>query len=68
MNTARHPTCEPFLASRPPTMPLIPAILPFNRISSTADRPMSNPPMNPLSGVKFSTIFPFPESPFFSNN
>src|SRR5215208_495964 len=60
MNTARHSTSEPFRDSRPPTMPLIPAILPFNRISSTADRPISNPPMNPLTGVKFSTIASFP--------
>jgi hypothetical protein len=40
-------------------MPLIPAILPLNNIISVVESPMSNPPMSPLIGVKFSTIVSF---------
>jgi hypothetical protein len=42
-----------------PTMPLIPAIWPLKSIISAVARPMSNPPMSPLIGVKFSTIVSF---------
>src|SRR5438270_458219 len=58
-NTARQPTSEAFRANRPPTMPLIPAIWPLNNIISAVARPMSNPPMSPLTGVKLSTIISF---------
>ena len=48
------PDLEPSRANRPPTMPLIPAIRPFNNISSAVDNPMSSPPASPLHGVKSS--------------
>src|ERR687895_162792 len=55
-NTTRQPASELFGASKPPTMPLIPLMRPFNNNSSAAARPMSRPPTSPLIGVKFSTI------------
>jgi hypothetical protein len=38
----------------PRTMPLIPAIRPSNAINSTADSPMTAPPISAEPGVKFS--------------
>ena len=32
---------------------------PFNNKSSAAARPMSKPPISPLTGVKFSIVFSF---------
>jgi hypothetical protein len=58
-NTNRQPTSELFGASMPPTMPLMPLRCPFNNKSSAAARPMSKPPISPLTGVKFSIVFSF---------
>jgi hypothetical protein len=43
-------------AGAAPTMPLMPLMRPFNNKSSAAARPMSKPPISPLTGVKFSIV------------
>ncbi len=56
----RHPKSPRTLdTSIPPTMPLIPAILPFKNKSIAAATPMSIPPKSPLNGVKSSKIASF---------
>src|SRR5216684_2379300 len=51
-------------SSRPPKMPLMPAIRPVNSISSTADKPIKPPPIAADSGVKLAmTLLPgFPST------
>src|SRR5258708_22696813 len=51
-------------SSRPPKMPLMPAIRPVNRMSSTADKPIKPPPIAADIGVKLTmTLLPgFPST------
>ncbi|KVE06989.1 hypothetical protein WS65_13515 [Burkholderia anthina] len=51
-NAARQPRSARPAVSRPPTIPLIPAIRPLNATSHTAAHPIITPPMSDSHGVK----------------
>ena len=54
MKAMRQPLSLLSGLSRPPKMPLMPAIRPVSSISRTAERPISAPPIAADSGVKFA--------------
>ena len=54
MNATRQAQSALSGARRPPTIPLIPAILPFVTQRIAADRPIRAPPATAEKGVKFS--------------
>ena len=54
MKAMRQPLSSPRKFNRPLKMPLIPAIRPVDNISSTAESPISTPPIAADTGVKLA--------------